>query len=468
MIRICDYGKICAALLFTALSVTLSAAPADQIWTARYVITMDPQRRVIENGAVAITGSRIVAVGPRAEVERAFQAKRRLDRPNAIISPGFIDTHTHAPMSLFRGIADDKRLQDWLEKYIFPAEARNVNAEFVRWGTRLACLEMASYGTTTFTDMYYFEDVLAETVREAGLRGVLGQTIIGFPAPDYKTPAAALAGTEKFLRRFHDDSLVVPAVAPHSVYTVAEDVLKATRALADKYRAPLLIHLSETKKENADMMAKRGMTPTRLLDSLGVLNGRTVAAHGVWLDDSDLDILQQHHTGLAHCPTSNTKLASGIARVVDILRRGMNMGLGTDGFAGSNDGADLMQEMSLAAKLQKVTQMDPEVLPAEQALEMATIIGARVLGLDKEIGSLEVGKRADIIALSLAGPNAVPTYNPYSILVYSLKATDVSDVMVNGRQIILNRQMLTLDRTKVISKAVEYRSIISDSLSKPQ
>ncbi len=460
MIRICSLLLLIAASLF--------GEPADWIWSARWIVTMDPQRRVIENGAVAIANGKIVAVGTRAEIDRSFQARQRLDRPEAVITPGLIDTHTHAPMSLFRGIADDKRLQDWLEKYIFPAEARNVDAEFVRWGTRLACLEMALYGTTTYTDMYYFEDAIAETTREAGLRGVLGQTIIGFPAPDYKTPAAALAGTEKYIRGFQGDSLIIPAVAPHAVYTVPDDVLKASRALANRYSAPLLIHLSETKRENEDLIAKRSMTPTQLLDSLGVLDGRTLAAHGVWLDDRDLDILAKHGSGLAHCPTSNTKLASGVARVVDILRRGISMGLGTDGFAGSNDSADLMQEMSLAAKLQKVTRMDPEALPAEQAFEMATITGARALGLDKQIGSLEPGKFADLIAISLDGPNGVPVYNIYSLLVYSIKAPNVSDVMVNGRIIVRDRRMLTLDRAQIMAKATEYRQKISKSLAQPK
>ncbi len=452
--------------LLLLAAISLLGEPADWIWTARYVITMDPQRRVIENGAVAITGNKIAGVGSRAEIEKRFQAKQRLDRPNAMLAPGLIDTHTHAPMSLFRGIADDKRLQDWLENFIFPAEARNVDAEFVRWGTRLACLEMAQYGTTTFTDMYYFEDTLAETTAAAGLRGVLGQTVIGFPAPDFKTTQAALAGAEQYLQKYRNHPLIVPAVAPHSVYTVPEDVLKATRALANKYNAPLLIHLSETRKENDDLKAKRNMTPTQLLDSLGVLNGRTLAAHGVWLTDGDLDILSRRHTGLAHCPTSNTKLASGVARVLDILKRGINMGLGTDGFAGSNDSADLMQEMGLAAKLQKVTTLNPEALPAEQAVEMATIIGARALGLEKQIGSLEPGKLADVIAISLDGANSVPMYNPYSLLVYSLKATDVSDVMVNGRVIVRDHRMLTLDSQAVIAKAREYRSSITKSLAK--
>jgi 5-methylthioadenosine/S-adenosylhomocysteine deaminase len=456
--------RICSLLLLLAAS--LSAEPADWIWSARWVVTMDPQRRVIENGAVAVAGARILAVGARADIDRRFQPKHRLDRPDALIAPGMIDTHTHAPMSLFRGIADDKRLQDWLENYIFPAEARNVNAEFVRWGTRLACLEMALYGTTTYTDMYYFEDIVAETTRDAGLRGILGQTIIGFPAPDYKTPAAALAATEKYIQRFRGDPLIVPAVAPHAVYTVPDDVLKASRALAGRYQAPLLIHLSETRRENEDLLAKRSMTPTRLLDSLGVLNGRTLAAHGVWLDDRDLDILARHHTGLAHCPTSNAKLASGIARVVDILNRGIAMGLGTDGFAGSNDSADLMREMGLAAELQKISLMDPEALPAEKAFEMATILGARALGLEQEIGSLESGKLADMITISLDGPNAVPLYNIYSLLVYSLKASNVNDVMVNGRIVVRGRRMLTLDQSSILAKAAEYRGRIAASLAK--
>jgi 5-methylthioadenosine/S-adenosylhomocysteine deaminase len=367
-------------------------------------------------------------------------------------------------MSLLRGIADDRRLQDWLENYIFPAEARNVNAEFVRWGTRLACLEMALYGTTTYTDMYYFEDVIAEATREAGLRGVLGQTIIGFAAPDYKTTDAALAGTERYIQKFLKDDLIVPAVAPHSVYTVEPEVLKASRALASKYGVPLLIHLSETKRENEEVAAKRGMSPALWLDSLGVLQGRTLGAHGVWLDDRDLDSLAKHGTGLAHCPTSNTKLASGIARVVDILRRNIAMGLGTDGFAGSNNSADLMQEMALASKLQKVTTMDPEVLPARQALEMATIIGARALGMQDQIGSLEPGKLADIITVSLDRSSAVPMYDIYSTLVYALKATDVTDVMVNGRVIVRDRRMLTLDAARIKAKAEEYRQRVVESL----
>jgi 5-methylthioadenosine/S-adenosylhomocysteine deaminase len=456
--------RFCSLLALAAAIVT--AEPADWIWTARYVVTMDPQRRVIENGAVAIRGDRIAAIGARADIEKRFQARQRMDRPAALIAPGLIDTHTHAPMSLFRGLADDLRLQEWLEKYIFPAEARNVTADFVRWGTRLACLEMALSGTTTYTDMYYFEEVIAETTKEAGLRAVLGQTIIGFPVPDAKTPADELARTEKFLEKYRNDPLIVPAPAPHAVYTTPDDVIRSARALANKFGVPMLIHLSETKRENDETLAKRGKTPTQLLDGLGALEGRTLGAHGVWLDDADLAILKARGVGLAHCPSSNSKLGSGVAQVSKILSLGIPMGLGTDGFAGSNNDANLFEEMDLAAKLQKVTRLDPQALPASQAVEMATIIGARALGLDKEIGSLEEGKRADLITVRLDEPHAVPMYNVISQMVYALKGSDVRDVMVNGRLIIRDRRWLTLNAEEILKKAEEYRAKISASLGR--
>jgi len=451
-----------ASVLLSVL--TLSAAPADWIWSARYVITEDPAHRVIENGAVAITADRIVAVGTKPEIDAHYQAKQRLDRPDAILAPGLINTHTHAAMSLFRGIADDLRLQDWLEKFIFPAEAKNVSPEFVRWGTRLGCLEMLLGGTTTFTDMYYFEDVVAEAAKEAGMRGVLGETIIGFPVADAKTPADSLKFTERYLERFRNDPLVVAAVAPHALYTNSDETLKASRTLANRFNAPLLIHLSETKKENDDELAKRHTTPTQTLDSLGVFNGRTVAAHSVWVNDADMAILKAHGVGVAHCPSSNMKLASGVAPVMKMLALGINVGLGPDGPAGSNNDLNMFEEMDLAAKLQKVTSLDPRVLPAATALEMATIGGARVLGLEKEIGSLEMGKRADMITVRLDRPNAVPLYNAASQMVYALKAEDVQDVMVNGRPIVRDGRILTLNAQQILAKAAEYRDKIRASL----
>jgi len=450
-----------SAILFAAFA---AAAPADWIWTARYVVTMDAQRRVIENGAIAIVGDHIVDIGTREAIEKAWQPKQRLDRPDAILTPGLINTHTHAPMSLLRGIADDLKLQEWLEKYIFPAEAKNVDVEFVRWGTRLACLEMALSGTTTYTDMYYFEDTIAQTTKEAGLRGVLGETIIGFPAPDYKTPKDALAATEKFFKTYASDPLIVPAVAPHAIFTNSDESLKAARALANQYRKPLVIHLSETKTENDETIARRKLTPTAALDSMGVLSGWTVAAHGVWLNDADLKIIKARGVGLAHNPSSNMKLASGVAPVVKILNLGIPTGLGTDGVAGSNNDVDMMEEMDLAAKLQKVFTNDPRALPAEQAFAMATITGARALKLDHMIGSLEKGKRADMIAIRLNAAHAAPLYNVYSQLVYALKASDVSDVMVNGRQIVRDRTMLTLDAPAILAKAAEYQERVKKSL----
>jgi 5-methylthioadenosine/S-adenosylhomocysteine deaminase len=428
---------------------------------------MDPQRRVIENGAIAIggeRGERILAVGPKSEIEQRYQARQRLDRPDAILAPGLIDTHTHAAMSLFRGIADDLRLQDWLEHYIFPAEARNVTPEFVRWGTRLGCLEMLLSGTTTYTDMYYFEDVVAEATKEAGMRGVLGETIIGFPSPDAKTPADALAFTDRFLSRFHGDSLIVPAVAPHAIYTNSDDTLKACRALANKHDAPLVIHLSETKPENDECMAKRHATPTQALDALGVFNGRTIAAHAVWVDEADLAILKSRGVGIAHCPSSNMKLASGIAPVTRMLALDLAVGLGPDGPAGSNNDFNMFEEMDLAAKLQKVTTGDPRSVPAEAAVEMATIRGARALGMEKEIGSLESGKRADLISIRLDRPNAVPLYNVYSQMVYALKGSDVEDVMVNGKLLVKDARALTLNAAQIEAKAGEYRRRVQESL----
>jgi 5-methylthioadenosine/S-adenosylhomocysteine deaminase len=367
-------------------------------------------------------------------------------------------------MSLFRSIADDLRLQDWLEKYIFPAEAKNVSPDFVRWGTRLGCLEMLLGGTTTFTDMYYFEDVVAETAKEAGMRGVLGETIIGFPVADNKTPADALAYTERYLARFRDDPLVVAAVAPHALYTNSDETLKASRALADKYHAPLLIHVSETKKENDDTLAARHMTPTKVLDTLGVFGGRTVAAHCVWVDDADMAILKARGVGVAHCPSSNMKLASGAAPVARMLAMGIHVGLGPDGPAGSNNDFDMFEEMDLAAKLQKLFTMDPRALPATAALEMATMGGARVLGMEGEIGSIEPGKRADLILVRLDRANAVPLYDAVSQMVYALKAGDVRDVMVDGKPVVSDGRILTLDEGAVLEKAEEYRKKIGASL----
>jgi len=451
-------------LSYILLPALVLAEPVDWLLTAGYVVTVDAGRRVIENGAVAVRGDRIAAVGPRAELEKRFQPRRRLDRPQAILAPGLINTHTHAPMSLFRGIADDLRLQDWLEKFIFPAEAKNVSAEFCRWGARLAVLEMLLGGTTTYTDMYYFEETIAAETKAAGMRGVLGQTVIGFPVADARTPAEGLARAEAFIKAYRNDPLITPAVAPHAIYTNSDETLRRCRTLANENNVPLLIHLSETRRENDESRSKRQASPAQALNALGLFDGRTVAAHGVWMDEADLALIKARNVGIAHCPSSNMKLASGIAPVTRMLALGINVGLGPDGPAGSNNDFNMFEEMDLAAKLAKVATGDPRAVNARQAFEMATIGGARVLGLEREIGSVEAGKRADLIFVQTDKAHAQPLFQVESQLVYAIKASDVSDVFVNGRQVVSGGAPLTLNRAEVLAKAKAYRQAISRSL----
>ncbi len=449
--------------LFVFLSLG-AAERADLVVSAAKAVTMDAAGRVIERGAVAVRDGRIVAIGPKPEIDRRFRAKKRIDRPDALLAPGLINAHTHAAMSLLRGIADDVPLQTWLEKYIFPAEARNVNEAFVRAGTRLAALEMMLGGITTYADMYYFEHAVAEETKRAGMRAVLGQTVIGFPAPDYRTPQEALAGAEKFILAWRGDERITPAVAPHSIYTTDAATLKACRTLANRYGVPVHTHVSETKKENDDAGRAHGMTPARYLDSLGFFSGRTILAHMVWADAEDLKLLEGRAVGIAHCPSSNTKLASGAPNYRTWFQFRVPAGLGTDGPAGSNNDFDLFEEMDLASKLAKVSTLDPTVLPAQKAFRMATIDGAGVLGMEKDIGSLEAGKWADLITVSMAAPHAIPAHDVYSMLVYSLKASDVRDVVIGGRVTVLDRKPQTLNSASVLREAERMRARVAESL----
>src|SRR5881296_4423419 len=437
---------------------------ADLIIAGGTVITMDGARTIYDDGAVVVRGDTIVAVGPRAEVEAKYVSKQTIDATNSLVLPGFINGHTHVPMTLFRGIHDDVTLNDWLYKYIFPAEAKNVNEEFVRWGTRLALAEQIRGGVTTFADMYYFEDAVAEETKAAGVRGVLGETILDFPAPDNKNNDAMLEYTEKFLKRWQGDALIHAAAAPHSMYTCSEKTLQDTAALARKYNAPLLIHVGETRKELNDSREKHGTTPVQYLDKLGILGPEVLAAHCIFVDDTDRKILAQRHVGCVHNPSSNMMLASGVAPVIEERAAGIAVGLGTDGPAGSNNDLNLMEEMDLAAKLQKITKMDPRALGAKAVVEMATIEGARALHMEKEIGSLETGKKADIIVIGLDAPNAVPMYDVYSQLAYALKGSDVETVIIGGRVVMRDRKLLTVDEPAVIAKAKEFKSKIEASL----
>src|SRR5437588_9640950 len=370
-------------------------------------------------------------------------------------------------MTLFRGLHDDVTLNDWLYKYIFRAEAKNVNEEFVRWGTRLAAAEQIRSGVTTFADMYYFEDAVAEETKAAGMRGVLGETFIDFPAPDNKSEAEMLAYTEKFLKKWQGDPLIYAAVAPHSIYTCSQKTLQEATALARKYHAPILIHVAEMKKEWEDSQKQHGMSPVQYLDKIGVLGPDVVSAHCIFVDGADRRPLAERQVGCVHNPSSNMMIASGVAPVPELRAAGVAVGLGTDGPAGSNNDLDLMEEMDLAAKLAKITRMNPLALNAKAVVEMATIDGAKALHLEKAIGSLEPGKKADIALISLDEPNAVPMYDVYAQLAYALKASDVETVLIGGRVVMRDRKLLTINEPEVLAKAREYKDKIARSLEQP-
>src|SRR5467141_371524 len=436
----------------------------DMLVAGGTVVTMNAERRIIEDGAVAVNGDTVVAVGSRANIEAKYAAALSVNARGKLVLPGFINGHTHVPMTLFRGLHDDVTLDEWLRKYIFPAEAKNVTEEFVRWGTRLAAAEQIRGGVTTFADMYYFEDAIAEETKAAGMRGVLGETILDLPAPDNKSNAAMLEYTEKFLKRWQGDALIHAAVAPHSIYTCSQKTLQDSAALARKYSAPILIHVAEIKKELDDSRAKNGTTPVQYLDKLGILGPDLVAAHCIFVDGTDRKILAQRQVGCVHNPSSNMMLASGVAPVIEERAAGVAVGLGTDGAAGSNNDLSLMEEMDLAAKLQKITKMDPRELGAKAVAEMATIEGARALHMDKEIGSLETGKRADLIIIGLDAPNAVPMYDVYAQLAYALKGSDVETVIIGGRVVMREKKLLTVDEPAAIAKAGEFKNKVEASL----
>ncbi len=461
--------KIIRAILTTVIAVgAVSAANSQQqvdlIISGGTVITMDAARSTINDGDIAIRGDSIVAVGPRAEIERLYKSAQVIDARRHFVLPGFINAHTHVPMTLFRGLHDDVTLNDWLYKYIFPAEAKNVNEQFVRWGTRLAAAEQIRGGVTTFADMYYFEDAVAEETKAAGMRGVLGETFIDFPAPDNKSEAEMLAYTERFLKRWQGDPLIQAAAAPHSIYTCSRKTLQDSAALARKYHAPILIHVAEMKKEWDDSLKQNGLSPVAYLNSIGVLGPDVVAAHCIFVDAADQKLLAEKQVGCVHNPSSNMMIASGVSPVPDLRSAGVAVGLGTDGPAGSNNDLDLMEEIDLAAKLAKITRMNPLALNAKAVVEMATIDGARSIHMEKEIGSLEAGKKADVALISLDVPNAVPIYDIYAQIAYSLKASDVDTVIIGGRVVLRDRRLLTIDEPEVLVKAREYGETVKKSL----
>jgi 5-methylthioadenosine/S-adenosylhomocysteine deaminase len=449
--------KLCAlAGLVIAAVAVVAAQPARRVISlvvvGGTVVTQNATHQILSPGAVAVDAADIVEVGTPEAIAAKYRARETVDARGQVVLPGLINTHTHAPMVMYRGLADDLALMDWLQKYIFPVEAKTVSPELVRIGTRLAALEMIESGTTTFADMYYFEEEIAREAFGAGLRGVLGETIIQFPVADAKTPAEGLARAERFIKEFKDNGLIVPAVAPHALYTNDKATLVASAELGRKYDVPVLIHFAETEDEVRTARDQYKATVTGYLESIGFWGPKTLAAHGIWVTDDDIAILKRHKVGVAHNPESNMKLASGAAPVMKYLAAGVALGLGTDGAASNND-LDMFEAMRQAAFLAKHATKDPTAVSAQTALDLATIGGARALAMERLIGSLEAGKRADVITVSMREARQTPLYDPISHLVYVTRGDDVRSTIVNGKILMKDRQVRTLDRATVIADA---------------
>ena len=445
--------------------VVEGASPADLVLRGGTVLTMDPARRVLSPGSVAIQGDCIAAVGPVAEIDAAYRAETVVDCTDQVVMPGLVNTHTHLPMSLLRGLADDLRLDVWLYGYILPVEREFVTPEFCFLGTLLSCAEMLRGGTTCFADMYYHEEEVAWAAVQAGMRGVCGETVAKFPTPDAATYEESLRYCHDLLEHWRGHELIVAAPAPHSVYMCTPEILQETTALARQYDVPQLIHVSETAGEVDHWVAQTSLRPVRWLHDRGVLDVKVVAAHCVHVNAEEMQLLAQSGAGVAHNPTSNLKLASGIAPVAAMLERGIAVGIGTDGCA-SNNNLDMFEETRLAALLPKGVSGNPLVVPAAEAVAMATIYGARALHLDHLIGSLEPGKRADVIVVGMDSTHAVPHFdttglNIYSQLVYAAKSDDVRQVFVNGKAVVRDGALLTVDERQVIEGAKELAARIN-------
>jgi 5-methylthioadenosine/S-adenosylhomocysteine deaminase len=426
--------------------------PFDLLLTNGTIIPLSPDAPAeIASGYVAISGDRITALGPMSELPRASGC-RQIDARGCLVLPGLINTHTHAAMVLFRGLADDLPLMTWLTEHIFPAEARFVNEDMVYWAAKLAAAEMILAGITCVADGYFHENAAAEAFCEAGLRAVAAQGIIDFPAPGVPNPGKNVAAAAAFIERWQNrHPLLTPGIFCHSPYTCAPETLRQAKVLASARGVPFFIHVAETRDEVKIIGERYGCTPVAHLARLGILDRHTICVHGIWLTDADLDLLVQTGTGVAVCPSSHMKLASGVAPVRTLLARRLRVGLGTDGCA-SNNILDLFREMDLCAKLQKASSLDPTALPAGQVLALATRGGAALLGLEKQIGILAPGHKADLIVLDMARPHLSPCYRGDSHLVYAARGADVRDVVINGQLIMAGRELLTIDVRETMAR----------------
>ena len=435
------------------LLLTTTGDRIDLIIDGQFVVTMDASDNIIENGAIAIDDGVIVAIGSGEDIHSQYSAAQTLDGDNRVVLPGLVNGHSHAAMTILRGVADDLALMDWLINYIFPAEVQFVDAEFVRIGTELACWEMIRGGTTTFVDMYYYPDTIADVVDKCGMRAMISTTVIDQRSPDAENAADALRKGSDYIRRWKGrNSRITPIFGPHANYTLNAEQLQATRQAAIELGVPISIHMSESLFELQYSKDTFGMTSIIMFESIGFFDGPTIAAHVVWPTEAEIKILAERQVGVIHNPTSNMKIASGISPVTDMLAAGVRVGLGTDGAASNND-LDMWEEMRLAVFLQKVEQMNPEVLSANTVLRMATIGGATAIGLGDSIGSLEVGKRADIIQVGFDDVHHVPTYDVVSHLVYVTDEQDVDSVIVDGKILMRDGQLLTIDTKRVATEA---------------
>ena len=434
----------------------------DLIVKADHVLTMDQDLAVIENGAIAIKGKKIVAVDTASRITQHYTASKIIDGEGKVAFPGLINTHTHAAMVYFRGLSDDLPLKVWLEEHIWPAEAKWLSPEFVSDAVELACLEMLKAGITAYADMYFFGDAVARSTRKIGIRAVVGSGIVDFPSATGNNADDYLANAERFVTNWKGDDLIVPSIADHSAYACSPETLKKSKALADRLEVMLQIHLSETGWEVNEIFSRYGRRPVAHLGSLGLLDERLIAAHCVWLEPDEIAMLARSKTNVSHCIESNLKLASGIAPVVKMLQAGVNVSFGTDGAASNND-LSILSEMSTAARVHKAISGDPTALSAKQAMLMATRNGAEALGLGSLCGSLEQGKAADIVIADLRKPHLIPLYDIYSHIVYAMNAADIDTVLVGGKVVLEQRNLLTADEAEIIAKAVAWSRKIKEA-----
>jgi 5-methylthioadenosine/S-adenosylhomocysteine deaminase len=435
----------------------------DILITGGKALLLDSDNTAIDQSAIAINDSNIIEIGLAHELAKKYNAKKTIYAENSLVIPGFVNCHTHAAMTCFRGIADDLELMDWLNNYIFPAEAKNVDKNMAYCGSLLATAEMIKSGTTTFCDMYIFEDETALAAKNAGMRCLVGEVLFDFPSPNFQSPAEGLAYTRMLIEKWQNDPLVNILVEPHALYTCGPALLIDAKKLADDYNVRMGVHLLENKAEKERLQQQFGKGAVSFLKDVGYLNERFIAFHCVCLSEDDMRLFADNGCKVSHNPASNMKLASGVAPVPDMLKAGITVGLGTDGCA-SNNNLDMIKEMSTAARLHKVARLDPTVMDAQTVVRMATIEGAKVLGMEKITGSLEAGKKADIIIIGLNKPHLTPLYNEYSHLVYAANGADVDTVIINGQIVMENRKLLTIDEAEVMSRVSELAVKIRKSL----